>query len=204
LTDSPVVDIDVFLALIQVGQTLLIQDKNNSANYQKWSVNGTPTLVSGANNYWTIPVAYVSGNNPEFTGGHSIILAMAANGQQGATGPTGATGANGTTGATGATGQMGATGEAGTTGATGEAGTTGATGMGGATGATGEGITGATGATGATGITGATGGPGTVNSAYDPTTISDWNWADISAPITIQLALDKIAAKITILSPSNL
>ena len=46
-------DIDVFLALILTGETILVQDKNNYVNYQTWTVNGTPTQSSG---YWTFPV----------------------------------------------------------------------------------------------------------------------------------------------------
>ena len=39
------VDIDVFLALITIGDSIVIQDENNSNNYQKWTVSGTPTII---------------------------------------------------------------------------------------------------------------------------------------------------------------
>ena len=53
-------DIDIFLALIRQGSNLTIQHQTNSADYQTWDVNGTPTLVSGADNYWIIPVSLLN------------------------------------------------------------------------------------------------------------------------------------------------
>lgn len=47
-------DIDVFLEAIQFGDVLILQDQNNSANYQKYTVNGAPTYVS--NSYYTFPI----------------------------------------------------------------------------------------------------------------------------------------------------
>ena len=113
------IDIDVFLALITVGDTLIIQDQNDSNNYQSWTVSGTPTIIP--NNYVSVPVTYVNGGY-SFSSGHDIILVSISIGVQGPTGPTGVTGptgANGVTGPTGANGVTGPTGANGVTGPTG-------------------------------------------------------------------------------------
>lgn len=64
-------DIDVFLAAIVEGDILIIQDQNDSANYQKWAVSGTPT--STPNTYFTFPVTLVD-SSVSFTNGHNIAL----------------------------------------------------------------------------------------------------------------------------------
>jgi hypothetical protein len=129
------IDIDVFLALISNNDVLIIQDENNSNNYQKWTVNGTPTIIT--NYYVSIPVTYVTGGY-SFSNGHDIILiplSIGVQGPTGVTGPTGNNGSNGPTGPTGATGNNGSNGATGPTGATGNNGSNGATGPTGATGA---------------------------------------------------------------------
>ena len=86
------VDIDVFLALIKTGDSLILQDENNSNNYQKWTVSGTPSITP--NSYVSIPVTYVNGGY-SFTNGHDIIfvpLSIGIEGPQGLQGPTGADG----------------------------------------------------------------------------------------------------------------
>ena len=89
------VDIDVFLALIKTGDSLILQDENNSNNYQKWTVNNTPTIIP--NNYVSIPVTYVEGGY-SFANGHDMIFVPLSigiegpQGQQGFQGPTGADG----------------------------------------------------------------------------------------------------------------
>jgi hypothetical protein len=161
------IDIDIFLALLQTGNSIVIQDLTNSNNYQTWSVIGAETVFP--NDYVTVPVALLDASGvSDFSNNQPLILAIitsGATGPRGSTGHTGATGATGATGETGATGATGATGEIGATGVTGEIGSTGATGTTGATGATGAtgetGETGATGATGATGYTGPAGADGT-------------------------------------------
>jgi hypothetical protein len=92
------VDIDVFLALISDNDSLIIQDENNSNNYQKWTVNGTPTIIP--NDYVSIPVTYITGGYT-FSNGHDIIFAPLSIGIQGPIGPTGSQGIQGATGATG-------------------------------------------------------------------------------------------------------
>ena len=86
------VDIDIFLNLVQQGNTLIIQDKNVSANFQKWLVSGTPIPNTGSN-YVQFPVTLTSsGGSPNFANNHSLILATVVPGPQGPVGPTGATG----------------------------------------------------------------------------------------------------------------
>jgi Collagen triple helix repeat (20 copies) len=118
-------DIDIYLALLQSSQEFVIQDANNSANYQTWRITGTPTnTVSGANSWWVIPVALVNSGGTgtsNFPNNHALFVGLIAGAQ-------GATGAQGYTGATGATGNNGATGAQGYTGATGAQGNDGATG----------------------------------------------------------------------------
>jgi len=92
------VDVEVLIGLLQSGNKVILQDANNSANYQKWTVNGSVTVVS--NSYIQIPVNSYVGTY-SFPNNHSIIVAIVASGAQGATGPTGANGATGATGATG-------------------------------------------------------------------------------------------------------
>jgi hypothetical protein len=181
LTDDNI-DIDIFLALINLNDVLIIQDRNNSANYQKWQVNGTPTVH--VNSYVEFPVALLDSGGSAITGNQAIFLAIVSTpvdgatgvqgasgatgfgeqGIQGASGATGSAGTNGTNGATGLSGSNGtngATGTAGVNGATGSAGVNGATGTAGIDGATGTaGTNGTNGATGSSGTNGATGIPG--------------------------------------------
>jgi hypothetical protein len=150
------VDVDVFLTLIAAGDVLIIQDKTNSVNFQKWEVSGTITIV--ANNYVTAPVTLLSSGGTGTTGfanNAALILAIVSAGVIGPTGPIGATGPTGSTGPAGATGPVGATGPIGVTGPTGPAGTNGIDGVTGPTGP--QGTAGTTGAVGATGPTGPTG-----------------------------------------------
>lgn len=64
-------DIDIFLEAISEGDTLVIQDRNNSANAQRWLVNGTPTNIP--NDYHSFPVELVSGSYV-FSGSQAIAL----------------------------------------------------------------------------------------------------------------------------------
>ena len=96
LTDAPIIDIDIFLALLQTGQQITIQDRNNSANYQVWTITSTPILIAGASNYWEVPVSLVSvGGNPQFANNHEIFLAIVS--------PSGTSGTSGTSGSSGIT-----------------------------------------------------------------------------------------------------
>ncbi len=98
LTDNDI-DVDLFLALLAVGQQITIQDQNLSGNYQTWYITGAVTNVNpgAANSYWTIPVSLVASGGTGTTGfanDHPLFLAVIS----GVTGPTGPTGAGGTLG----------------------------------------------------------------------------------------------------------
>jgi hypothetical protein len=97
-------DIDVFFPLFKTGDTFVIQDQNNSNNFQTWKISATPTIV--LNSYISIPSTLVTSAGTGTTGfanNHQLIFAIVSSGLVGATGATGATGV-GTQGSTGATG----------------------------------------------------------------------------------------------------
>ena len=109
LTDTNV-DIDIFLALLSVNEQIVIQSQSSSADYQIWTISGTPTNVNpgAANSYWTYPVTLNSSGGTgtsNFTSGQTLFLAL-VNGVSGPTGPGGPTGPTGPTGATGPTGSI--------------------------------------------------------------------------------------------------
>jgi hypothetical protein len=162
--DADNIDIDLFLDILSVGDILVIQDRNNSANYQKWEVSAAITVIT--NSYVEVPVTLITSGGTGTTGfanNENIFLAIVSAGVVGPTGPIGATGPTGPTGPAGATGPIGATGPTGPIGVTGDIGPSGATGPVGATGPIGAtGATGPAGANGADGATGATGPQGTV------------------------------------------
>jgi len=158
------IDIDIFLALLETSQKIIIQDENQSNNYQSWQITSTPVHnVSGADSWWVVPVTLLGSGGTGTTGfsnNSQVILALAS-GSQGATGATGHQGATGVsvTGATGATGQ---TGNQGATGVKGDTGNQGATGVMGPSGN--DGYMGATGAAGQQGATGSQGPAGATGS----------------------------------------
>lgn len=208
--DNDGYDIDLFLAVVDAGDSLFIQDASNSANYQKWLVTGAPTV--NVNSYVEYPVSLQDSGGTGTTGfsnDQSVILVLVnvgPTGPAGPTGPTGAQGAQGQTGPTGAAGEQGPTGPTGAQGATGPTGTAGPTGPTGATGPTGP--TGPTGSTGPTGPTGPTGSTGPVQyasiSATGPTSPTpgqiwfesdsgqtfiyyDSSWVEVGPPIPDQV-----------------
>jgi hypothetical protein len=159
LTENPVIDIDIFLALLETGQTITIQDRNNSANYQIWLITGTPTLITGASNYWEVPVS-LSGSGgigaTDFSNGHNLFLSIvSASGTSGSSGTSGTSGSSGTSGTSGTSGNNGADGANGSSGTSGAAGVSGSSGTSGAAGVNGSsGTSGAAGANGSSGTSG--------------------------------------------------
>jgi hypothetical protein len=119
------VDVDIFLALLTTGDTVILQDQVNSNNYQQWTVSAPVTVFP--NQYVVVPVTYVGGGY-SFSNNQPMIVAIRVIGPIGPAGPTGPTGPTGATGSTGPTGPTGPTGATGATGATGPTGPTGATG----------------------------------------------------------------------------
>ena len=93
------IDIDLILSLLSNGQNLYIQDKNNSGNYQKWIINGTPTQVIDTDNYWTIPVSFVSSlgtGTTNFSNNHPLFVGIFS--PSGTSGTSGVNGSSGTSG----------------------------------------------------------------------------------------------------------
>jgi parallel beta-helix repeat protein len=107
---SNVVDIDIFLSLLEVGQELIIQDVTSSGNFQKWTISGSVTNINpnATNSYYIVPVTLTDSGGvgtSNFPGNAQIFLAIASN-PPGPTGPTGSS-VTGPTGATGSTGPAG-------------------------------------------------------------------------------------------------
>ena len=120
-----------------------VADKNNSANYQKWTVSTTPTMQV---DYVEIPVTLVTSagtGTTNFANNHQLILAVISTGITGPTGPSGPSGPTGPSGPAGPSGPSGPTGAASTVpGATGPTGPTGSTGPSGPSGPSGPNGTG--------------------------------------------------------------
>jgi hypothetical protein len=143
-------DDSIFLDLVSQGDILIIQDTNDSANYQKWEVNGTPTYNATWDNFPVTLLASAGTGTTNFANNHPLILVIIAVGNTGPQGPQGIQGATGPKGDTGDTGPTGATGPQGPTGLTGATGPEGPQGI--------QGIQGIQGETGATGPGVASGG----------------------------------------------
>jgi hypothetical protein len=101
-------DIDLFLGIIKVGDTVYIQDAANSTNYQKFTVSGT--ITDHGNSWVDVPVtlsASAGTGSSGFADDLNVLLVIANVGPTGPTGPLGATGPTGPTGPTGYTGPQG-------------------------------------------------------------------------------------------------
>jgi len=83
ITDDNV-DITIFLALLNIGDTIIIQDKNVAANYQTWLVINP---ITDNTTWFSVPVSLVAsgGNAPtnEFANNHPVILAISREGAAG-------------------------------------------------------------------------------------------------------------------------
>jgi hypothetical protein len=122
-------DIDVFLALLNAGDTVIVQDQSNSDNYQIWNVSTTATVY--ANSYVEVPVTLTSSTGTGYTGfanNHDLLFIIQSAGVQGPIGYTGSAGSQGYTGSQGSTGYTGSVGSTGTVGYTGSAGYAGSAG----------------------------------------------------------------------------
>ncbi len=92
--DDTGIDIDIFLSLLSVGQTITIQDQTFSGNYQIWSVTGTP--IQYISDYWEIPVTLISSSgtgSSNFANDLPILLCITSSG--GDSGLSGISGQNG-------------------------------------------------------------------------------------------------------------
>ena len=112
--DSIGVDIDVLLSVIKPQDTLIIQDRDDSNNYQNFTVNNQITIIP--NSYDEVPVIFATSSGTgtsNFSNGQQLALFLFSagvagpQGFQGNTGPQGFTGPQGETGLQGATGPLG-------------------------------------------------------------------------------------------------
>jgi hypothetical protein len=87
-------DIEVILGGITIGSTLIIQDRNVSENYQKWTI--TSVAVTTAS-YVTFGVSYIDGGY-SFSNGHDVIIIVQLAGVNGSSGTSGSSGVNGVSG----------------------------------------------------------------------------------------------------------
>ena len=69
LTDDGL-DIDLFLAFIATGDTIIVQDADSSSDFQTWAVSGSPTNTNGgtSTSYWTVPVTLTASGGAGTTG----------------------------------------------------------------------------------------------------------------------------------------
>jgi hypothetical protein len=132
------VDIDNLLSLIQVGQSILVQDRYFSESYQKWSVSATPSITNDTTNYWTIPVTFATAlgtASTNFSNEQDLLVAIFSfSGTSGQDGTSGTSGQNGTSGISGVSGTSGTSGVSGINGIDGSSGTSGITGTSGTSG----------------------------------------------------------------------
>jgi hypothetical protein len=162
-------DIDIFLAIIPSGSLIIIQDADNSSNFQKWTV-GTG-VETGPNAYWTFPIVLVQ-STYSFSNDENILLIVAqlpmgtsgtagssgSSGSAGSSGSSGNTGSSGSSGSSGRDGAMGLPGVSGTSGSSGASGTSGISGTSGTSGENGtSGVSGTSGTSGENGTSGVSG-----------------------------------------------
>jgi hypothetical protein len=103
-------DDSIFLDLVNQNDILIIQDKSNAANYQKWEVSGTPTYNATWDSFPVTLIASAGTGTTNFANNHSVLLIIVSVGNVGPQGPTGPTGPQGATGPAGATGATGSSG----------------------------------------------------------------------------------------------
>ena len=73
--DSNGDDIDIFLSLLKQNDNLIIQDANDSNNYQTWRITSAPTVI--LNDYVTIPVTGITSagtGTSGFANNHQVLF----------------------------------------------------------------------------------------------------------------------------------
>lgn len=116
-------DVERVLELCSTGSTVLVQDRDQSGNFQNFVLTGPAVNTTGS--YVTFPVSFVNGGGTGLTGflsNHRLLIGVLYVGPQGPPGPSGPPGATGATGATGAQGPIGREGPRGETGPVGATG----------------------------------------------------------------------------------
>jgi hypothetical protein len=70
------VDLDNIFALFEIGDKILVQDRDDSEVWQLWEVDDTPS-GSHAATFWTFPVTLLDSNgDTDFPNNHPIVLAF--------------------------------------------------------------------------------------------------------------------------------
>jgi len=69
-------DLELLLGFLVSGQKIFIQDRDESANNQVWTISGAPTLTGAGTStaYYTFPVTLVSSAGTAFTNNHQLIF----------------------------------------------------------------------------------------------------------------------------------
>ena len=111
-------DIEVILGGTGIGSRLIIQDRNDSDNYQTFIVTA---VTVAANSHVKFGVTYVNGGY-SFGNGHDVLVIAQSVGIAGTSGSSGSTGSSGSAGTSGANGATGATGSSGSAGSSGSSG----------------------------------------------------------------------------------
>ena len=71
------IDLDQVYTLTHTGSKMIVQDRDEHRNFQRWIVSSTPVLVEGTNNYWQIPVTLETHGGTGTTGfsnNHALVL----------------------------------------------------------------------------------------------------------------------------------
>ena len=77
------IDVDIFLQNISTLNILYIQDQNDSQNFIRYDITGTPTMF--VNNYLQIPVSIITSSgtgSSTFGNNHNILVSFFANNQE--------------------------------------------------------------------------------------------------------------------------
>ena len=154
-------------------QVIIIQDKNDSANFQTWQVNGSVNFVGAVNNYYEVPVILLDSGgvgSTNFDYDHEVFINIsAASGTSGTSGTSGSDGTSGTSGVDGVSGTSGTSGSSGSDGTSGTSGVDGVSGTSGTSGTSGSsgisGVDGTDGSSGTSGVDGVSGTSGTSGSS---------------------------------------
>ena len=183
-------DIEYLLGFIRTGDTIRVQHKTVSEQFQTWTLTGNAQVTTGS--YITMPVSLLN-SNYSFSNNENVLNIFRHVGDVGPQGPQGPQGATGSQGPSGPQGPQGPSGAAGTIGVDG------ATGPQGPQGPSGASVTGATGPQGPSGPSGPAGSGGGV---------TQYNHGNVSGTITPDISsgtvhLMTLVGNITVNSITN-
>jgi hypothetical protein len=89
-------DVDVILETLKISDRILVQDFNNSTNYQNFVITSTPSLIP--NSHVILPVSLISATGNGYTNfddGHELLVGVIVQGPPGPFGPQGTQGFQG-------------------------------------------------------------------------------------------------------------